>query len=228
MKLTVIVTVFNEKKTILAAIEAIKNISVEKQIIIVDNCSTDGTKELLKNLNDNSLQIAYQPENYGYGKSVITGMNLAKGKYLFVHYSDLEYDPICVYEMLELAEKENLDAVFGSRLFNRSNESRLKIIKERPFNLGTIITTILTNYLYKTKFTDIIGNKFYRNQVLKEINPQALGMDFEFEVVSKLCKGGFKIKEIPVQYSPRTEGKKVKVYDIFPAILTILKIKYFG
>ena len=147
MKLTVIITVFNEKKTILAAIEAIKNISVEKQIIIVDNCSTDGTKELLKNLNDNSLQIVYQPENYGYGKSVITGMNLAKGKYLFVHYSDLEYDPICVYEMLELAEKENLDAVFGSRLFNRSNESRLKIIKERPFNLGTIITTILTNYL---------------------------------------------------------------------------------
>lgn len=97
MKLTIVVTVYNEKSTILKAVDEVRNLNIEKQIIIVDNFSTDGTREILNNLNDNSLVIVYQTKNYGYGESVITGMNLAKGEYLYVHNSDLEYDPECVY-----------------------------------------------------------------------------------------------------------------------------------
>lgn len=228
MKLTVIVTVYNEQATILKAIEQAKAINAEKQIVIVDNCSTDGTRDILKSLNDDTLEIIYQSRNFGYGRSVITGMNLAKGEYIFVHNSDLEYDPVCVYEMLELAEKENLDAVFGSRLINRRNESKLRIIKERPFYLGTIITTFLANIFYNKNFTDIIGNRFYRTSVLRKINPQVFGIGFDFEVVSKLCKGGFKVKELPVDYKPRTKGKKIKITDIVPAVLTMFKIKFFN
>lgn len=226
MKLTIVVTVFNEKNTILKAIEEAKKIEIEKEIIIVDNCSTDGTREILRNLNDNSIKIVYQSMNYGYGMSVATGMNLANGEFMFVHNSDLEYDPSCIYEMLNLAERENLDSVFGSRLLKRQGESKLKILKERPFYLGTFITTFLTNILYRKNLSDIIGTRFYRTDALRKINPQLSKIGFDFEVVSKLCKYGYNIKEVAVNYSPRTEGKKVKAYDIIPAIWTMFKIKF--
>lgn len=227
MKLTVVITVYNEKDTIIKAIDEAKKIQIEKEIIVIDNCSTDGTREILRGLNDNTIKIVYQSMNYGYGMSVITGMNLAKGQYLFVHNSDLEYDPECVYGMLDLAEKENLDAVFGSRLFNRRQDSRLKILRERPFYLGTIITTGLINILYGKNFTDIIGNRFYRTESLRKVNPQVCGIGFDFEVVSKICKFNLKVKEAPIKYLPRTKGKKIKVYDIIPAVLAIIKIRFF-
>jgi len=226
MKLTIVVTVFNEKNTILKAIQAAKNIGIEKEIIIVDNCSSDGTQEILRSLKDDTLKIVYQPKNYGYGMSVITGMRLARGEFMFVHNSDLEYNPECIYAMLALAEKNKLDAVFGSRLRNRSGESWFKILKERPFYLGTMITTGLTNILYGKNFTDIIGNRFYRTTALRKINPRISGIGFDFEVVSKLCKYKFNIAEVPVAYSPRTVGKKIKFYDIIPAVMTMLKVKF--
>ncbi|PIQ90411.1 MAG: hypothetical protein COV71_04095 [Candidatus Omnitrophica bacterium CG11_big_fil_rev_8_21_14_0_20_41_12] len=228
MKLTTIITVYNEKNTIVKAIEEAKKIQLENEIIIIDNASTDGTREILRSLNDNSLKIVYQSKNYGYGTSVTTGMSLALGEYLFIHNSDLEYDPVCIYEMLSCAENENLDVVFGSRLLGRRGESIFKILKERPFYLGTVITTTLINIFYGKNFSDIIGNRLYRTESLKKINPQNAGIGFDFEVVSKLCKLGYRIKEIPVKYSPRTKGKKVKPYDIIPAVLTILKVKIFG
>lgn len=226
MKLTIVVTVYNESSTILKAIDDARSLNIEKEIIIVDNCSTDGTREILRRLNDNSLVIVYQSSNRGYGESVITGMRLAKGEYLYVHNSDLEYDPRCVYEMVELSDKEGLDAVFGSRLLKRQGESKFKILKERPFYLGSFITTFLTNIFYHRNFTDIIGTRFYRTEALRKIDPQIQGIGFDFEVVSKLCKYGYKINETAVSYSPRTKGKKIKVYDIIPAVWMMLKIKF--
>lgn len=226
MKLTIVVTAYNERDTILKAVDEVKNIKLEKEIIIVDNCSTDGTREILRGLNDPSIKVVYQSINYGYGRSIITGMDLAEGQYLFVYNSDLEYDSESVYQMMDMAEKDNLDVVFGSRLFYRRKESRLSIILERPFYLGTIITTWLTNIFYKKDFTDIIGNRFYRTESLRRLQPRSNDWAFDFEVVSKICKTGLRVAEIPVKYTPRTKGKKVKAYDIIPAVLTILKIKF--
>jgi len=228
MKLTVVVTVYNEKNTIVRALEEAKKIQLDKEIIVIDNCSTDGTRGILRDLNDSTIKVVYQSMNYGYGTSVVTGMNLAQGEYLFIHNSDLEYDPVCIYEMLASAERENLDVIFGSRLLNRKGESVFKILKERPFYLGTIITTGLINLFYGKNFKDIIGNRLYRTASLKKVGPEIGGIGFDFEVVSKLCKYGFKIKEMPVKYSPRKKGKKVKIYDIIPAIWTILKVKFFN
>jgi len=227
MKLTIVITVFNEKNTILRAIEDARGISLEKEIIVVDNNSTDGTRELLEGLNDDAIKTVYQPANYGYGMSVITGMKLARGEYLFVHNSDLEYPPDCVYGMLELAEREGLDAIFGSRLLNLRHKSLFQILRERPFFLGTIITTSLANIFYSRNFTDIIGNRFYKTESLRRAAPETAGIGFDFEVVSKLCKYGFKVREWPVEYHPRTAGKKIKAWDIIPAVLIMLKIKFF-
>ena len=232
MKLTIIVTCFNEKATILKAIEEAKNLNIEKEIIVIDNCSTDGTREILKALNDDSIKIVFQPQNYGYGQSVRTGASLAKGEFIYVQYADLEYDIGSVYKMLALVEKENLDAIFGSRLYKIKKNiiSVSMLIKERPYYLGTLITTFLINLFYGRRFTDIIGTRLYRTSSFKKIDIEASGMSFDFEVVSKLCKKGFSIKEMPVSYKARSarEGKKVKAMDIIPALAAIIRIKFFG
>jgi len=232
MKLTIIVTCFNEKATILKAIEDARNLNIEKEIIIIDNCSTDGTREILKGLKDDSIKIVFQPQNYGFGQSVKTGMFLAGGEYAYVQYSDLEYDIECVYRMLDIAENEKMDAVFGSRLYRvkKNMISVYKLVKERPYYLGTLITTFLINLFYRRRFTDIIGTRLYRTSSFRKINIESAGIAFDFEVVSKLCKKGFKIRETPVAYKPRSsrQGKKVKAMDIIPAIIAILKVRFFG
>lgn len=232
MKLSVVVTCFNEKTTILKAIEEVRNLNIEKEIIVIDNHSTDGSREILKALNDNSVKIVFQPQNYGYGQSVRTGASLANGEFIYVHYADLEYNIDSVYRMLDLVEKEDLDAVFGSRLYNvRKNIiSIYQLVKERPYCLGTLVTTFLINLFYGRKFTDIIGTRLYRMLSFRKINVESKGIAFDFEVVSKLCKRGFKIKEVPVSYKARSsrEGKKVKAMDIIPALIAIFKVKFLG
>lgn len=229
MELSVIITCFNEKPTILKAIEEAKNLNIEKEIIVIDNCSTDGSKEILESLNDNSIKIIFQPKNYGYGQSVKTGSSHAKGDFIYVQYSDLEYDIECVYRMLEIAKRENLDAVFGSRLYD-VKKAAFSLIKERPYYLGTILTTFLINLFYKMSFSDIIGTRLYRRTSFIRLDIKSSNISFDFEVVSKLCKDGFKIREVPVLYKPRSkkEGKKVKPIDIIPALVAIFKVKLFG
>ena len=227
MKLSIVITCFNEKNTILQAIEEAKKVDLDKEIIIIDNASTDGSREILKNLKNDNMNIVFQPKNYGYGQSVKTGASLSKGEFIYVHYSDLEYDIECVYRMIEIAERNNLDVVFGSRLYD-NKKSALDLIKKRPYYLGTLITTFMINLFYRKNFTDIIGTRLYRSSSFKKLSIESTGMSFDFEVVSKVCKNGFKTAEVPVSYRPRStrEGKKIKPSDIFPAILTILKVKF--
>jgi len=228
MKLTVIVTVYNEKDTILRAVEDALSLKIDKEIIVVDNCSTDGTVDILKSIKEPNIKIIYQPENYGYGVSVLTGLNMAKGEYIYIQHSDLEYDISCVYEMLGLAEKENLDVILGSRLMSRKDESKFKIFRERPWYLGTFITTFLVNLLFGKQFIDIIGNRFFRTRALKAMDMKSLKSGFDFEIASKAVKAklGLKVREIPVAYKPRTSGKKVRLIDIFPAVWTIFKVRF--
>ena len=137
--------------------------------------------------------------------------------------------PRHVHEMIEWANREGYDAVFGSRLAHR-NKSYLQLIRERPYYLAAVISTWMINAFYGTNFTDIIGSKFYRTASLKKLYPIAdRRITFDFEVVSKLCKRGYRIKEIPVSYQPRSrkEGKKIKMFDSLPALVAMLKVKLF-
>lgn len=230
MKLTIVVTVLNEKNTIMQAIEDAKSLNIDKEIIVVDNCSTDGTTELLRDLKDSSIKIIFQPQNYGFGQSVNAGVHSALGEYIYIQYADLEYDINSVYGMVDLANKENLDAVFGSRYYylNKNFFSILSMIKKRPHSLGSIVSTFLINLFYKKRFKDIIGSKLYRVSSFKKLNIKTRSVGFDFEVVSRLCKNGFLIKEVPVEYKPRgiKDGKKVKALDIIPALITIFRVKW--
>jgi len=231
MKLTILIGCFNEKSTILKAIEQAKAIKVDKEIIVIDNCSTDGTREILESLrNDDELKIVLHSKNLGAGYSGIEGHRLARGEYLYAPGADLEYKMDDVYTLIDKMEKDNLDVVFGSRLKGRKGESTWQSIRERPYWLGTIIGTSLINLLYCRNFTDIIGTNLIKTSILKKLECKAHGQAMAFELASKLCKGGFKIGEVPVWYRPRTleEGKTIRAFDMVPAILAILKVKIFG
>lgn len=229
MKLTIIIGCFNEKPTILKAIEQAKALKVDKEIIVIDNCSTDGTREILEGLkNDKELKIILQPKNFGAGHTGIEGIRLAQGEYLYGPGADLEYNMDDACRMLDKLEREQLDAVFGSRLADRKGVSIWRLIKERPYWLGTIIATALINLLYRRNFTDIIATKLVKTDILKKLNCEANNQAFEFELASKLCKRGYKIGELPVWYKPRThkEGKTIRAFDMLPALWAILKVKF--
>jgi glycosyltransferase involved in cell wall biosynthesis len=231
MRLTILINCFNEKLTILKAVEDAKAIKIDKEIIVIDNCSTDGTKEILEGLsNDPELRLVLHSKNMGAGYSGREGLRLAQGDYFYAPGADLEYRMSDIYAMMNKLEAEKLNIVFGSRLLNRPNVSKFALIRERPYWLGTIVATSLVNLLYRRNFTDIIATKLIKTNILKELNCKADNQAFEFELVSSLCKKGYKIGEIPVWYKPRThkEGKTIRALDIIPAIAAILKVKFFN
>jgi len=231
MKLTILILCFNEKVEILKTIEQAKLINMDKEIVIIDNCSTDGTREILKNFEDDKeLRIIKHDKNMGVGYSAREGIGLAKGGYLYAPGADLEYKMEDVYRMMEKVQAEKLDGVFGSRLLDKKEIPRFKLIRERPYWLGSIIGTFLINLLYGKNFTDIIATKLIRTDILKELCCESAGQAFEFELVSRICKKGHKIGEVPVWYKPRTrrEGKTIRAADMVPALWAILKVKIFG
>ncbi len=231
MKLTILISCFNEKLTILKAIEQAKAVSVDKEIIVIDNCSTDGTRQMLEGLKDDqALRIVFNARNMGAGYSGRQGIQLARGDYFYAPGADLEYKMDDVYSMMQKMESAQLDVVFGSRLLDRKDVSKIQLIKERPYWLGTIIATTLINLLYRRNFTDIIGTNLIKTNIIKKMDCKPSGQAFIFELVSKLCKSGYKLEEVPVWYKPRTreEGKTIKAADMLPAILAIFKVKIFG
>ena len=229
MKLSVIIACFNEKATILKAIAEAKDLDINKEIIVIDNCSTDGTRQILESLNDETLRIVLQPKNFGVGRSVKVGIEMAKGDYCYSPCADLEYRMSDVYKMFDQIEKYGLDAVFGSRIADKKNISRLAIIKERPYYAATILATYLTNRWYRRDFTDIIAPKLIKTDILKKLKITADNQAFEFELVSRICKAGYKIGEVPVWYKPRSkrEGKTIRPLDLLPALMAMLKVKLF-
>jgi len=231
MKVTILIVCFNEKPTILKVIYQAKEMNIDKEIIIIDNCSTDGTRDILEGLrSDESLEIVLHPKNMGVGYSVSEGISLAKGGYIYISGADLEYKMSDLYKMIEKIEKEKLDAVFGSRLMDRAGISSWQLIKERPYWLGTIIATFLINLLYFKRYTDVIATKLIKADILRSLGCKVNSQAFEFELVSKLCQRRSRIGEIPVWYKPRThkEGKTIRALDMLPAILAILRVRILG
>jgi len=229
MKLTILILVFNEAKTILQAIEDAKKIPVaDREIIIVDNYSTDSTRELLKKVKDPSIRIIFQENNFGAGKSVRVGLEEARGQFTYVHHSDLEYDYRAAIQMLEAAEKNTYDVVLGSRLAN-TKSTAFDLIRQRPEYFATILTTSLINRWYKKNFTDVIGSRLYRTASVKKVPTSTDGVGAEFEHIGRMCKAGLKIGEIPVAYKPRANRseKKIKFYNMINALFFLYKVRFF-
>lgn len=220
MRLSVIMPAFNERDTILTALERVKAVEIEKEIIIVDNCSTDGTRELLRHINDDDIRIIFQPENFGKGTSIRTAIPYCRGDYTIIQDADLEYDPQDWHKLVDLALEKHLDAVYGSRVLGGP-----KAIYSH-FYWGVRFLTFLTNLLFRANLTDVAtACKMVRTKVLKELELTCAGFDLDFELTDKLCKNGYGIVEVPISYHPRSfeEGKKIRAKDGLKALFTILR-----
>ena len=223
--LTVIICVFNEAKTVVDIIEKVLKTKLpygyQKEIIIVDNCSTDGTIDILKNFEDHdNIRIIFQKHNYGKGNSILEGIKLANGEYTVLQDADLEYDPDNYYSLIEECIKNKKDAVFGSRYMKNYNDS---IFLNK---LGVVIFSKLINFFFFANFNDTATNhKLIKTKVLKNMNLTSKNFDLDFEIAIKLAKFKYKYMEIPIKYYPRTstEGKKVRIYDGFYCLISILK-----
>jgi glycosyltransferase involved in cell wall biosynthesis len=228
MLITYLIPVFNEKKTVKKAILQAINIPIKKkEIIIIDNNSTDGSKDIIKKFSiRKNIKLILRKKNLGYGKSITEGVKKASGDYIYIQYSDLEYDHKRSIYMMNYAKKKNLEVVLGSRLKNRK-QSLIKIILNKPAYLATIICTFLINIFYGHKFTDIIGGKLYKTKSIKNIKTNSYNEGFDFEFISRICKKRLKIGEVSIKYWPRKNSseKKMKFYHMINAFYEIFKVK---
>jgi biofilm PGA synthesis N-glycosyltransferase PgaC len=232
LKITYLITIYNEVKTVKRAIQDIIDIEYpNKEIIIIDNASTDGSQLIIKNYKNKKHKIKkiLRKKNLGFGKSIHEGLNKAKGNYLYIQYSDLEYDHKKSIYMMLYAKKNNLDAVLGSRLKIRT-QSIIKIIIAKPSYIATVISTFLINIFYRQNFTDIIGAKLYKTESIKKIKSMSFHEGYDFELISRMCKQKLKIGEVSIKYSPRKNSneKKIKFYHMFNALYQIFKVKFFN
>ena len=231
MSITFLIPIYNEVKTVRKAIEETIKLDVpSKEIVIIDNNSTDGSKDIINEYRDKeNIHIIFQNKNLGFGNSIQDGFLKSSHDFIYIQYGDLEYDINTSIEMLKLIKKKNLDVVFASRLkdINTFQGIFKKLIK-KPSYLATLFCTFLVNLLYNKNFTDIIGTRLYRRETLLPIIPKTSGQGFDFELASLISKKNLNVEEVFIDYVPRKNSseKKIKFYHIINAIYGILKVKF--
>jgi len=223
MKLSILIPVYNEEKTIIAVLERIKKTKVEDidyEIIVINDGSTDATKKLLEDNNTLYNSLINNSRNSGKGFSVKQGLKISTGEYIIFQDADLEYDPIEFKKFIKVFSEFNADVILGSR-FNYSDYTRSHNILNK---IGNHILTFFFNLLYNTTFTDIYSCYLCFKREL--LNPELLktdGFDQHAEILSKTVKKGEKFFEVPISYNGRShsEGKKIKFYHFFGVIFRI-------
>jgi dolichol-phosphate mannosyltransferase len=225
-KLSVVMPVYNESGTVLEIIRQIKAVplSVDREIIIVDDGSKDGTAALLQNLNDSDIKIILHKTNKGKGMAIRTALAHATGDIIIIQDADLEYDPQDYIQLLEPILRGDASVVYG----NRRGMQRMKKSYTRYYWGGRLITAV-TNLLYQAHIHDEpVCYKVFKKEVLEEIELNCEKFEFCPEVTAKVCKAGHVIHEVPVSYNPRgfQQGKKINWQDGIQAIWTLVKYRF--
>lgn len=227
-KLSVVIPVYNEVKTIEKIMQQVKDVDIEKEIIVVDDCSTDGTREILRKINENGIKVFFHEKNEGKGEALRTGFKYITGQITVIQDADLEYDPQDYIKLIKPIEDGMVDVVYGSRFLKRKCIFDYK----HPFLthfIGNKFLNFLIELLFRTKITDMeTCYKAIRSNVLKDMKLSARRFDIEPEITAQLLRKGFKIHEVSISYSPRDygEGKKISWKDGFSAIFILLKYRF--
>ena len=225
--LSVIIPVYNEKKTILAVIERVLRLEFVLEVIVVDDGSTDGTVELLKNAAfDGRVKPVFHSRNMGKGAALRTGFSRVTGEIATIQDADLEYDPDEFREMIKPIADGVADVVYGTRL-SGGKPQRVHLFWHK---LGNGFLTFITDLLYNTTLTDMeTCYKMLRREVLETITIKSNGFSVEPELTAKICKNKkWRVYEIPISYYGRSyaEGKKITWKHGISALLTLLKYRF--
>ncbi len=230
MILSIIVPVYNERDTILTVLQRVQQLPVDKEIIVIDNCSTDGTRELLQELDDDNLRVILQPRNLKKGNSVKKGIEAAQGTYTVIQDADLEYDPQDLVRMLEVAQQPGVAAVFGSRILDA--DQRSQGLRGQIFSWSRRALSGLHRLLYRSQLTDVATcYKMAPTQLLQSLKLRCEGFDLDFELAAKLAKVAHqqdrKVVEISISYHPRgiDQGKKLRWWDGIGAAWALFKYR---
>jgi len=225
MLLTVIMPLYNEEETVAEIIKKVLALPLDLEIIIIDNASTDNTGKIIQQfINLDNVKTLKKEINIGKGDAVVTGLKHASGKYTVIQDGDLEYDPEDIVKMVELAERENALAVFGSRILGGGSG-----ISYQRYLWGGKLLTWIANILYWSNITDeSTCYKMVRTDVMKALKLESLRFEFCPELVAKLGRNGIRIHEIPISYHPRKfeEGKKIRWIDGAEAIWVLIKYRF--
>lgn len=221
MKLSVFIPVYNEAKTVAEIIRRVKAVPIEKEIIVVDDGSSDGSGEIIERIP--GLKFLRHTTNRGKGLAIRTALKQAVGDIVIIQDADLEYDPYDYLKLIEPIDQGLSQVVYGSRNLGK-NESGPIIYK-----WGGIFLSCLANFLYNIKITDeATGYKMIKTDLLKSLKLECERFEFCPEVTAKIGKKKYKIIEVPIFYKPRSlsVGKKIRLKDGLVAIWTLIKYKF--
>ncbi len=225
-KLSIVIPVFNEKETVIKVLEAIRAVPIEKEVIVVDDGSTDGTRPLLHAwLRQHAeFKIIFHRKNRGKGSAVAEGFKAATGDAVIIQDADLEYDPHDYPKLLRAYEKPGVQVVYGSRF--------LKTRKSTSFwhwSVNAFLTS-LTNILYGSRLTDMeTCYKLMKRDVAKSLHVSSQGFEIEPEITAKLLKAGHSIAEVPISYHGRSyhDGKKINWKDGIKTVWALLAYRFW-
>lgn len=229
MKLSILIPAYNEENNILEIISRVQKAKLEditKEIIIIDDFSTDNTRKILSELKDSSIKIFFHQQNQGKGAAIRTGLKHATGEIILIQDADLEYNPEEYPALLKPILENRAKVVYGSRI-----DTIRKNIKNmyKLHYFGNVFLTIMTNMLYGAKITDMeTGYKAFKKEVIGDISLRARRFDFEPEITAKILKKGYKIVEVPISFAARKfeEGKKITWKDGVKALYYLIKYRF--
>jgi glycosyltransferase involved in cell wall biosynthesis len=222
--LSVIIPVYNERTTISEVIEKVSavDLPIEKEIIVVDDGSTDGTLESLESSREKITNTYLTPVNIGKGAAVRIGLTLVRGDIILIQDADLELDPNEYQQLLRPIFDGKTSVVYGSRFLGANRVSPLR-------RFANYFLTFTTNLFFRTNLTDMeTAYKVFTSEVAASLKLEANQFEIEPEITAQIAKNGFKIMEVPISYRPRTkfEGKKIKWKDGLKALWTLVKYRF--